>query len=57
MSQTSYDLNMAAGVAGMKVDMRPDRVESFAAEGAIDFGKFCSPGTNAAKQEIGRAHV
>ena len=50
MSQTSYDLNMAAGMAGMKYDLRPDRVESFAAEGSIDFGKFCSPGTNASKQ-------
>ena len=47
MSQTSYDLNMVAGMAGMKYDLRPDRVESFAAEGSIDFGKFCSPGTSA----------
>jgi hypothetical protein len=50
MSQTSYDLNMAAGQAGQKVNAMYDYVESKAAEGAIPFGRAVVAGTDAEKQ-------
>jgi len=51
MSQTSgYDFALAKAQAGQKYDLRPDRVESFAAEGAIEFGRPVVAGTDAEKQ-------
>lgn len=39
MSQTSYSQYMGSAYAGMKADSRFDEVESFAADGAIPFGR------------------
>lgn len=44
--QTSYGQYMDAAVAGMKVDSGDDRVETFAAEGAVGFGLAVVAGTD-----------
>jgi len=51
MSQTSYSLNQGAGVAGLIYDIRPDRIEGYAVEGAtIPFGYGVVAGTDLAAQ-------
>jgi len=42
MSQTSYNREMGAAFAGMKADIQNDRVESFTAKDAVDFGAALS---------------
>lgn len=39
MSQTSYSIEQGSAFAGLKADSRFDEVESFAAKGAIQFGR------------------
>lgn len=51
MSQVSgYDYTSAPATLGLKFDVRPDVVMSFAAEGAVNFGRAVMRGTNLAKQ-------
>jgi hypothetical protein len=42
MSQTSYNREMGAAIAGMKADIQNDRVESLTAKDAIEFGAALS---------------
>lgn len=53
MSQTAYNQQSKA-LDGMKANLVPDRVLSYAAEGAngIEFGRFTSLGTDKEKQVI-----
>lgn len=47
MSQTSgYGFELTKAQAGQKYDLRPDTVESFAAESALAFGSGVIQGTN-----------
>lgn len=48
--QTSYPLNSEQAFAGMKADVGFDRVESFLAEGSIEFGVGVIGGTTAGEQ-------
>lgn len=50
--QTSYDLTQEVGVAGQKADAGFDRVESFAAEGAVPFGRAVIRGTADNQAEV-----
>lgn len=46
MSQTSYSVNQPVAFAGLKANAQFDKVESFLAEGAIDFGLGLVKGTS-----------
>jgi len=50
MAQLSYDFNIKQAVQGMLADSTPNVVDSYAAEGNIDFGLALVYGTDAAKQ-------
>ena len=50
MSQLSVQRNFDEAFAGMKGDLRPDTVESYLAEGAIDFGLGVVAGTDIDRQ-------
>ena len=51
MSQESYG-EQSRAIVGMKADLGRDFVSSYAAEGAIKYGRFCSLGTDKEEQVI-----
>lgn len=52
MSQLTYSQDMALGQAGQIADASTRVIDSFAAEGAIPFGRAVARGTDPAKQVI-----